>query len=164
MRDVYSNLGFYHHIASILSDETNGTTLNGLDIDLQGYDGVAFCVVTGSVESGTTSTVSYFHFRIQHTSASSGGLGPSDYADVVYAKHLIHSVISKGASNLTSGIWQDHVAGTTDGSKTYPIGYIGPKRYVRIVIAGSGNSSMSINVACLAMRGLPGNWPINTPA
>lgn len=164
MRDIYSNLGFYRAIDPVNHDSANAAAITGVTIDTQGYQGVLFMVQTGLVESMTTSTTSYFCFMLQHTSASAQGLGASDFAAVSNAKHIIHSVISKGATDLTSGIWQNYVNGDSHGSMNYLIGYIGPKRYVRLVMSGTGDSAASINIGAVAVCGLPANWPINTPA
>jgi len=42
------------------------------------------------------------------------------------------------------------------------VGYIGPKRWVRIMMSASTDISLTA-VAAHAFLGLPANWPINTP-
>lgn len=164
MRDLYSNFGFYRAIDPVLHDEADAAAITGVTIDTRGYEGITFVVQTGLVESMTTSTTSYFCFRIQHTDASALGLGASDFADVSNCKHIIHSVLAKDSADLTSGIWQNYVNGTDHASMVYMIGYIGPKRYARIVMSGTADSAASINIGAMAFKGLPGDWPISTPA
>jgi len=162
VRDTYSNFKYYQAIAPVNRD-ANGDALNGVDIDTRGYEGVTLVVTTGVVESMTTSTASYYCFMLQHTNASALGNGPSDYAYVANCKHIIHSVHSTGATDLTSGIWEPTVNGDDHGSMAYTIGYIGPKRYVRVVLSGTEDAA-SINIGAIAVLGYPANWPVNTPA
>lgn len=161
MRDIYSNFSYFQAIPPTLQDSANGDALTGETIDLKGYEAVTIAVTLGLVESMTTSTTSYFVLRLQHTDASALEAGPSDFADVADGDHIIHSVISVGAT-LTSGIWQASINGDDFGSATYCIGYKGPKRYVRVYMSGA--SAASINIAALAFIGYPTFWPVNTPA
>lgn len=162
-RDTYSNFSFYQAMYTVLHDEANAAAITGRTIDTRGYEGVTFVVTTGEIESMTTSTASYFCFILEHTDASALGAGPSDYTAVTDGNHIIHSVQSVGTT-LTSGIWEDVVNGAEHGSRTYAIGYIGPKRYTRIRVSGTLDSAASINIGAIAILGYPANWPINDPA
>lgn len=153
-RDNYSNLSFFHALDTAAIDATT----TGKDVDTQGYESVTFAVTLGRCSH--VSTLSYWALRLQHTDASALGLGPSDYADVASADLIGFS----GA--VTSGIWKKiitDIANSTSvaGSTNYQVGYIGTKRYVRLVVEELSTPSV-LNIGAIAILGHGANWPVNT--
>lgn len=156
-RDGFSGFNFFQ----ALNAQAAAATATGVDVDRQGYDSLAFVVNLGRCSH--VSTLSYWKLRIQHTDASALGAGPSDYADVDASTDLLRE--ASGA--LTSGIFQNvttQVAASTSvqGSVMHFVGYVGTKRYVRVVAEMVSTPSV-LDIAVNALLGKPGIWPVNTP-
>ena len=161
MRDLISNFAFFQ---ALMPQELIATDLTGVTIDTQGYEGVTFVVNVGHL-SLITST-SYAQLVIQHTDGTvADDAVASDFAIVSDAKHLVGLVSTISA--LTSGIWK--IIGSTGataantasfGSNVHAVGYIGPRRFVRLYIDAVGTvNNVSDGVGAIAMLGLPGDWP-----
>ena len=158
-RDIFSNFKFFQ---ALMPQELQGTDLTGVTIDLQGFEGCAIAVNVGNL-SIITST-SYIGLILQHTDASALGNGPSDFA-LVSATDV--QGLASTETSLTSGIWKTIGAEASGvlsalGSRTFAVGYIGTKRYVRLYIdANDTVNNVSDAIGAIAMLGLPGNWPVN---
>ena len=171
VREDFSNFKYYQALPPGIYDQ--GTmpvagTIDGPDIDTQGYETVTFCVETGDVDvSGRATATSVLYIRMQHTDASVLGLGPSAYADISMDDLLaIPSCLdcSSGAA-LTSGIiLAVSISGTSVAdfeSQVWQFGYKGSKRYVRLVAESAGTVDCgSTYVGAVAVLGRPANWPV----
>ena len=137
------------------------TAVTGNTIDLQGYDAVTVAVVIGEVTSVVAA--SYLTLRLQHTDASALGAGPSDFAYVT-SIDLIRYASQIGA--VTSGIWYS-VDSTAYSGTTQCVGYLGRKRYIRLVqeVVGGGFSGASTGclTAGVVMLGKKNTWPAMAP-
>lgn len=167
-RDNYSNFGWYQAIAPAVYDAAKmpvAGVVNGPCIDTQGFQALTFIINTGDVD--VSQATSLVVIRMQHTSASALGLGPSTYADVS-STDVIGSGISDGAA-LTSGIIVNlSVSGTSVAdmeSMVWAYGYKGSLRYVRLVVESHGTADAgSAFVGAVAVCGYPEHWPVNAPA
>lgn len=153
-RDGYSNFSFFH----ALDTETLAATTSGKDVDTRGYATCTFVVTLGRCSH--VSTLSYWVLRLQHTSASVLNAGPSDYTDCASI-----DLITESGGAITSGIWQQIIAqavGTvsTQGSQNHQVGYIGGRRYVRVVVELLSTASV-MDVGAVAILGRPTDWPVN---
>ncbi|HEY3273473.1 MAG TPA: head-tail connector protein [Methanocella sp.] len=111
-KDLYNLLD--KGIALNPQNVTSATTINGVTINIGGYNAVAFSVMSGSVSNGT------FSFKLQHGMLSDG----SDMADVA-STDLIGSFVS----------WTN-----ADSYKIQRVGYQGNKNYVRLVSTTTGGT------------------------
>lgn len=172
-RDNYSNFGWYQAIAPAVYDAAKmpvAGVVTGPDIDTQGFQALTFIINTGDVDvSGGTgaAATSTVYVRMQHTSASALGLGPSTYVDVS-STDVIGSGISDGAA-LTSGILVNlSISGTSVAdyeSMVWTFGYKGSLRYVRLVVESAGTvNTGSAYIGAVAVCGYPEHWPVNAPA
>jgi hypothetical protein len=152
-REIVSSLKFFQAVPSAQVT----ASVNGADIDTQGYDAIAVAVNIGALTSA--STTSYFALRLQHTDASALGAGPSDYADC----GSIDMIRFGTSAAVASGIWGT-VAASTDSGEVKYVGYRGPKRYVRVVIeAVPATFSAAHYLDALAVLGRASQWPVATP-
>ena len=149
-REQYTAFKFFQAIPPQIAD----ATVNGATVDLRGFEACTFLLNLGAVSSITSA--SYWAFRMQHGSASDLGFDGT-WSDV----DLSHVVMSASAA-LTSGIvfsvWSD----TNFESNAFPVGYVGPRRYVRVVCEEKANLSTAA-IGAIALLGYPEQWPVNTP-
>lgn len=101
-----------------LAPQASTATRNGLDIDRSGYEALSFHLVSGTITDGTHTP------KLQEADDNGSG-APGTYSDVA-AANLIGSFTA-----LTTG------AGN-GGSAVQEVGYIGGKRWVRVVMTVSG--------------------------
>lgn len=149
-RDGFSNFKFFQAIPPQIAD----ADVTGEGVDTQGYNTTTFLLNIGGLSN--LSGASYWVFYMEHTDASALGVGPSDYAIVASADVIRHE-----SAAMTSGIVLSLYISTLE-SAVYPIGYIGTKRYCRVVFEEKANlSTAAIGVVCV--QGLPGIAPVNVP-
>lgn len=154
LRDKWSGFSFLQALPP--QDFTTGS-VNGTTIDRQGYDSVTFIVNVGAVTSAGSMSNASHKIMLEHGLESA--LGVSVWSEV-YPSQMLHSVYGlNGTSTLDSGVFQ-LVASYTDASAAYAIGYIGPRRYIRIRISDTAAPSV-MSAGAIAILGLPSNWPVN---
>lgn len=120
-----------------LSDTLAGTTASeGNIIDMQGFESLTYIVYTGIVtDAGTTSG---FAFEVQESDTTAD----ADFTAVADADLL------GDESDLT-------VTSDTDDEKLIgSIGYVGSKRYVRIVATGTTGTDAVVVVAAVKGHGI----------
>ena len=134
MRDFLNNL---HPIRAISPVSVADNTAEvGEIIDRQGYDGLTFVISTGSLADVDAT------FAVLVEEGNDSGL--SDAADVADADLLG----SEALAGFTFG----------DDDETRKVGYRGDKRYVRLTITPSANSSAALFSAVVIM-----GWPSTAP-
>ena len=116
-------------------------TQTGDTIDLAGYESCTFLLSTGT---GSLSTSNYWTAKLQHGDASD----LSDAVDVP-AANVMGAMGSDADNKLDS---------SNDSSTTHKLGYIGGKRYVRIVLTLTG--TMTQVMGCEALLGNPRHAPV----
>jgi len=116
---------------------------NGTGVDLQGYESATVLVDVGA-EGDTLSGSVYFEISLEHSDDD------STYSDCAQAD-IIDGTIAAGGIFLK-------LDGTTGGNPDsaggiFRVGYIGGKRYVRVVLAKSGTHSNGTPIGAMIVRG-----------
>lgn len=129
MQDLSNNISISNSI--IAATKTAGA--NGTAVDLQGFE-EATAIVDVGAEGDTLSGSVYFEVSLQHSDTTTSG----DFVDCTQSD-IVNGTIASG------GIWLK-LDGTPDGDPDtsggqWQIGYVGGKRYVRLVLAKTGTHS-----------------------
>lgn len=116
---------------------------NGTGVDLQGYESATLIADVGA-EGDTLSSSVYFEISLEHSDDN------STFTDVAQAD-IVDGTISSG------GIWLK-LDGTAGGNpdtagEIFRVGYIGGKRYIRVVLAKSGTHSNGTPIGAFVMKG-----------
>lgn len=128
MRDLAPNLG----VVLALSPAVQAATIKGNVIDTAGFGSLAFIINTGAIAAAGSFTIS-----VQESDTTTDG----DFTDVA-------------AGDLTSNSLVAPVAADT----SYKVGYIGNKRYARIVATKNGGTSVAIGA--VAVKGHAASRPV----
>jgi len=186
VRDGFSNFKFFEALG-VQSFE--GTTVTGATVDKQGYETLTFVVHAGEISgeaSAQNSVTSCGWIRMQDGESNAAGTviwancGSADIqvdlrlsgATANTENFVSGSMGVLNASNAGSGLDNGTffclggVSADKDSyweSKAYAAGYIGDKRWVRLVMSVSdvGDTS-AVGVAAIAILGKEANWPVNT--
>ena len=115
---------------------------NGTGVDLQGYEQATVLVDVGA-EGDTLSSSVYFEVSLEHSDDD------STYTDCAQAD-IVDGTISSGGIFLK-------LDGTTGGDPDtaggiFRVGYVGGKRYLRVVLAKSGTHSNGIPLGAMIVR------------
>jgi len=129
MRDLANSLG----AVNALSPAVQAATVKGNAIDLLGFGAVMFSIVTGAIAGSGNFTVT-----VQESDTTTDG----DFTDVASA--------NLSGSNLANPLAAD---------TAYKVGYIGNKRYARIV--ATKNSGTSIAACAVAVKGRAASKPVS---
>lgn len=131
VRDLYNNLK-----AVVAINPTTGMAdLTGNLIDLQGYSGSLVVVQSGGITDGT------FTFELQHGNASDG----SDLA-AVPDEDLLGS---------------EPVFAAADDNVVKQFGYVGTKRYIKLVATVSGSPATGGTLGAVVIKGFPRHAPVS---
>lgn len=136
MRDLHNNIDVRRAISPQYS--AGDTPIVSQIIDRQGYDSLEFLINIGSVPDANVT----FAVLVEEGDASnlSGGNAVAD-ADLL-------------GTELLAGFQYD------DDNEVRKIGYTGDKRYVRLTITPSGNSSPGCYLGAIAVLGHPAQAPV----
>ena len=139
MRDLSNNINPAVSIINAVKTAAG----NGTGVDLQGYESATILVDVGA-EGDTLSSNVYFEISLEHSDDD------STYTDCAQAD-IIDGTISSG------GIWLK-LDGTTGGDPDssggiFRVGYVGGKRYVRVVLAKTGTHSNGTPIGAMVVRG-----------
>ena len=118
---------------------------NGTGVDLKGFE-EATAIVSVGAEGDTLSGSVYFEISLEHSDDD------STYTDCVQAD-VINGTIAAG------GIWLK-LDGTTGGDPgtagdQWQIGYVGGKRYLRLVLAKNGTHSNGTPISGMIVKSRP---------
>ena len=141
MQDLTHNIVVSNSIINAV--KTAGA--NGTGVDLKGFE-EATAIVDVGAEGDTLSGSVYFEISLEHSDDD------STYTDCVQAD-IINGTIASG------GIWLK-LDGTTGGNPdttggNWQIGYVGGKRYVRLVLAKNGTHSNGTPIAGVIVKSRP---------
>ena len=141
MQDLTHNIVVSNSIINAV--KTAGA--NGTGVDLKGFE-EATAIVDVGAEGDTLSGSVYFEISLEHSDDN------STYTDCVQAD-IINGTIASG------GIWLK-LDGTTGGDPdttggNWQIGYVGGKRYVRLVLAKNGTHSNGTPIAGVIVKSRP---------
>ena len=115
---------------------------NGTGVDLQGYEQATVLVDVGA-EGDTLSSSVYFEVSLEHSDDD------STYTDCAQAD-IVDGTISSGGIFLK-------LDGTTGGDPDssggiFRVGYVGGKRYLRVVLAKTGTHSNGTPIGAMIVR------------
>ena len=116
---------------------------NGTGVDLQGYESATVLVDVGA-EGDTLSSSVYFEVSLEESDDD------STYTDVVQAD-IVDGTIASGGIFLK-------LDGTTGGDPDttggiFRVGYVGNKRYIRVVLAKTGTHSNGTPLGAMVVKG-----------
>lgn len=159
LHDGLSEFQFLQALAPQDLPDAGGT--DGVTIDTRGYQTVTFIVNVGDYTGGGAFSADNRHqLMLEHALESAAGL-PSVWSEV-YPSQMLHSVTGMGGaySTLNSGIFASVTS--ADVGVVHRVGYIGPRRLVRLRVSNVGAPSvMSMGAVCIL--GKPGIWPVQDP-
>lgn len=131
VRDLHNNL----KAVVAISPTTGKNDLTGNLIDLQGFNGALVVVQSGTITDGT------FTFELRHGNASDG----SDLV-AVPDEDLLGS---------------EPVFLATDDDIVKQFGYIGDKRYIKLVATVSGSPTTGGTLGAVVIKGFPRHAPVS---
>lgn len=141
---LWSNNSYKQAIKpATLTADTNGSA-----IDLQGYDDVCLTVNVG-VAGDTLSGSVKWEFEVQH----------GDQSTVLSA--CADTDLTKAVTGTNTGTFAV-VDSLTEDETTYQTGYIGNKRYVRVVVNATGTHTNGTPIGATAILGRALNQPVNS--
>ena len=116
---------------------------NGTGVDLQGYESATVLVDVGA-EGDTLSSSVHFEVSLEESDDN------STFTDVAQAS-IIDGTIASGGIFLK-------LDGTTGGDPDttggiFRVGYVGNKRYIRVVLAKTGTHSNGTPIGAMVVRG-----------
>lgn len=146
MQDLSNNIGLGNSIINAVKT----ADANGTGIDLQGFE-EATAVVSVGAEGDTLSGSLYFEVSLEHSDDD------STYTDCVQAD-IVNGTIAAGGIFLK-------LDGTTDGDPSttggqWQVGYVGGKRYVRLVLAKTGTHTNGTPISGMIVKSRPRNAPV----
>ena len=151
MRDLHSHIKVVTHVAAQAITATN-TPSTG--VDLAGFNAAEFLISVGTVTNIANSPQPSWAFKLQESDSASASFTDVTDSDSV----LVGSAASPvSAPNSSTGVFLTIDAASEDAA-TYRIGYIGLKRYVR-VIATAANTPGSTPYSVVALLGHPNQTP-----
>ena len=138
MKDLGNNLTPVSMTAAVVASG-NATTTTGSEIDLQGFEG-AFVMCNSGAEGDTLASNLKYEFKLFHGDTSGSLTAVTSQLDVT------------DASIASDGTWL-----TLDDNAETPqvsgIGYVGGKRYIRIVADFTGTHSNGSPVSAMVLKG-----------
>lgn len=137
MRDLANHLSFKRAISPGAA-KTDNTAIVSEIIDLAGYNSMCFAINIGA----NTDANSTFAVLVEHSDASNFA-GSAAVPDAQLTG-------TEAAAGFTAA---------DDDNETRKIGYVGPKRYVRLTITPSGNDAGNIFVDAMAVLSGSRYWP-----
>lgn len=147
MQDLSNNIG----ISNSIINAVKTTGANGSTVDLQGFEN-ATAVVTVGAEGDTLAANLYFTVALQHSDDDSAWSNATQ-TDIVNGTIAADGIFLKldgttgGNPDTTGGEWQ--------------VGYVGGKRYVRLVLAKSGTHSTGTPLSGVIIKSTPRNAPVS---
>lgn len=142
MRDLYSNID----TALAIAPAAYSADHTGPAIDRSGFNSLALAISVG-VGGITFSGSNKIEFVLQHSDEAASGFEPVTQKDV------------QGVTLAAGGIVRALTAAHAAPSRTR-LGYIGPRRYVRLVADFSGTHGTATPLSALAILGHPNNAPV----
>ena len=144
LREIHSHLDAVNHSISLASATVTPT--NGVDI--KGFSAIEFVIAIGAVANIANSPQPSWAFKLQESDSESSG-----FTDVTDSnKVVVGSALSPvAAPDSSTGVFLT-VDDAAEDDKVYRIGYIGTKRYVRVV-ATAANTPGNTPLAIIALRG-----------
>lgn len=125
-RDLHSHVKAVQHLAAAAYTTTQ-TPSSG--VDTQGFDSVEFLIAIGTIANVGNSPADGWSFKLQESDEASANFSDVTDSSVV----LVGSAKSPvTAPNSSTGVFLT-VDDAAEDATTYRVGYVGSKRYVRVV-------------------------------
>ena len=115
---------------------------NGTGVDLQGYEGATILVDVGA-EGDTLSSSVHFEVSLEESDDD------STYTDVAPAGSIDGTIAAGGIFLKLDGTTGGD-PGTAGGS--FRVGYVGGKRYIRVVLAKTGTHSNGTPIGAMVVK------------
>ena len=139
MKDLSNNIS----PAVSLPAAVRTAAANGTGVDLQGYESATVLVDVGA-EGDTLSSSVHFEISLEESDDD------STYTDVAQASIIDGTIASGGIFLKLDGT----AGGNPDSSGgIFRVGYVGNKRYIRVVIAKTGTHSTGTPIGAMVVRG-----------
>ena len=139
MRDLSNNIVPVVSLAAAV----RAAAANGTGVDLQGYESATVLVDVGA-EGDTLSSSVFFEVSLEHSDDN------SSFSDVVQADIIDGTIAADGIFlklDGTSGGDPDSAGGI------FRVGYVGGKRYLRVVLAKTGTHSNGTPLGAMVIKG-----------
>ena len=138
MKDIYHDLLVVKTIDPVLGK----TTQTGAEVDLQGFEGALMAAHVG--QSGDTLSGSIkMTVSFQESDTTTSG----DFANVA-------------AADLLGGANDVVIDDATEDEVIVTRGYLGSKRYVRILVTYAGTHTNGTPISAVVIKGLPRHAPV----
>lgn len=142
MRDLHNHIAVKRGLSPVAAGTDNTPYVSQI-VDTLGYGSCEFIILVGA----NTDTDATFAVLVEDGNDSDLGDDGAAVAD----QYLL-------GTELLAGFTAD-----ADDNKVKKIGYIGPKRYVRVTITPTGNNSGNIFIAGVWILGHPASAPTANP-
>ena len=146
MFDLKNNIKLETSLAPILKT----ADVNGTGIDLKGFSSAALIVNCGANGDTFSSTVKT-NLQIEHSDDD------STYTDVTSNTDVTGGTVDSSGTFMT-------IDADGEMGKTYGIGYVGGKRYIRVVIDIVGTHSNGSIYGAVVAKGTPLSAPVTSDA
>lgn len=140
-RDGMSAINILPAIPPVVQTNSDAAIVGNI-IDTLGYDSLTFAIAAGAL----TDADATFAVSMEHGDNSA----LSDTAAVA-------------STNLVGTLALAAFTAASDDNKTRKVGYVGPKRYVRLTITPTGNNAGAAAVAAVAILGNLSSGPAPNP-
>ncbi|MBW2561932.1 MAG: hypothetical protein JRE40_13915 [Deltaproteobacteria bacterium] len=142
-RDLHSNIKVVQHVAAVAITATNTP---GSGVDNRDYDSMEFVFSVGIMTNVANSPQPSFTFKLQDSTAVS-----SLFADVTDSNLVLTGSAQSPSTtpDSSTGVFLTIDAASEDAA-TYRVGYIGGKRYVRLVATAANTpGSTPYSAVCI---------------
>jgi hypothetical protein len=173
LRDGYSSFKFFEMFPAShwgRPDIPFGSNeQSSYSIDTRGYETVTFIVNVGScdVDGPTSAMAIALAHAHSYTAASYDYVSATELMGSDINMDSAYTVSFGGSMALTNGVVLNFAmpaASTTDGQSMWVFGYRGGRRYLKLLLRGSGTMNTgSINMTAIGILGEPVEWPVNDP-
>lgn len=156
MRDIVSEVGTerVNLRSGTLGVNGSNQTINGSDVNLQGYDGCMFYIVPGTYTDGTHT------FTIQEADDNGSG-SPGAYSTVANSDLVTWAATSTTVFTPVKNGGAQPAAISSSATNIYQrTGYIGQKQWVRISVTSTGVTT-GASYEVIVTEGRPRFMPAN---
>jgi hypothetical protein len=151
-RDLHSHIKAVLHVAAQAITATN-TPSTG--VDLAGFDSAEFLISLGTISNIAGSPTPSWTFKLQDSDTSN-----ASFVDVTDASLVLvgSAKTPVTAPDSSTGVFLTVDAASEDAA-VYRVGYVGKKRYVRVVATASAEAPGSTPYSVIAILGNPALKP-----
>ena len=143
LKDLISNVKSVYHWGGVKTATVTPST----GVDLKGYRSALVLCSIGAITNVANSPQPSWTFALQESDTSNASFTNVATADVILSN-------GRNDGSITSGVFATVDAAAEDAN-TSTIGYIGTKRYIRVVATAAntpGNTAIAVNIVLGAMQ------------